>query len=83
MKTRMYLPESPFFKNSLARASVLVLISVPALLLPTSIKTVSLLLATVIITVFFRLSAHAQISAQGLFFTVRGGMANTTVMKNS
>ena len=34
-------------------------------------------------TVFFRLSAHAHICAQGLFFMVRGGMASTNVMKNS
>ena len=34
-------------------------------------------------TVFFRLSAHARISAQGLFLKVRGGMAGATVMKNS
>ena len=30
MKTKMYLPESPFFKNSLAGASGLVLMSNPA-----------------------------------------------------
>ena len=30
VKTKMYLPESPFFKNSLAGASGLVLMSVPA-----------------------------------------------------
>ena len=29
VKTEMYLPESPFFKNSLAGASGLVLMSVP------------------------------------------------------
>ena len=29
MKSEMYLPESPFFKNSLAGASGLVLMSVP------------------------------------------------------
>ena len=30
VKTKTYLPESPFFKNSLAGASGLVLMSVPA-----------------------------------------------------
>ena len=30
-------------------------------------------------TIFFRLSAQAQISAQGLFFTVRGGMTSANV----
>ena len=29
VKTKMYLPESPFFKNSLARASLLVLMPNP------------------------------------------------------
>ena len=33
-------------------------------------------------TVFFRLRAHAQISAQGLFFTVRRGMTSVNVTKN-
>ena len=32
VKTEMYLPESPFFKNSLARASGLVLMSNPGLM---------------------------------------------------
>ena len=32
VKTKMYLPESPFFKNSLARASGLVLMLVPDML---------------------------------------------------
>ena len=35
VKTKMYLPESPFFKNSLARASGLVLMSVPDMLIVT------------------------------------------------
>ena len=32
VKTKMYLPESPFFKNSLAGASGLVLMSVPEII---------------------------------------------------
>ena len=34
-----------------------------------------------VITIFFRLGTHAQISAQGLFFTVRGWMTSTNVTK--
>ena len=34
-------------------------------------------------TVFLRLSAHAQISAQGLFFTVSGGTTSANVKQNS
>ena len=33
-------------------------------------------------TVFFRLSAHDELSAQRLFYTVRRGMASATVAKN-
>ena len=45
VKTKMYLPESPFFKKSLAGASGLVLMSVPALLLFDSLAYVMISIA--------------------------------------